>query len=85
LPTLGPHPSQTYSFGFYIISKKKIFQNFQKIELLSPIKGSRIIFEQKHFGIPPYYNPRAIQKKKKLKFSPSVFFLLTVDLKLLLP
>jgi hypothetical protein len=31
---------------------------------------------------PPYYNPRAIQKKKKkLKFSPSVFFLLTVDLK----
>jgi hypothetical protein len=45
--------------------KKKFFQNFQKVELWNPIKGSRVIFEQKHFGIPPYYNPRAIQKKKK--------------------
>jgi len=58
-----------YSFGFYTISKKfskkKNFQNFQKIEFWSPIKGSRVIFEQKYFGIPPYYNPRAIQKKKK--------------------
>jgi len=33
-----------------IISKifpKKFFQNFQKIELWSPVKGSRVIFGQK--------------------------------------
>jgi len=69
-----------YSFGFYTISKKKFpkkkfFQNFQKIELWSPIKGSRVIFEQKHFGIFPYYNPRAIQKKKKGEIFTIGFFL----------
>jgi len=69
-----------YSFVFYTISKKNL--NFQKIELWSPVRFIivRFIFEQKYFGIPPYYNPRAIQKKK-LKLSPLVFFLLTVDLK----
>jgi hypothetical protein len=73
-----------YSFGFYKISKK----NFQK-------KNFSKIFKKSNFGAlykapesflsknilasPPYYNPRAIQKKKKLKFSPSVFFLLTAS------
>ena len=55
--------------------KKKIFQNFQKVDLWSPIKGSRVIFEQKHFGIPPYYNPRAIHKKKKGEIFTIGFFL----------
>jgi len=55
--------------------KKKFFQNFQKIELWSSVKASRVIFEQKHFGIPPYYNPRAIQKKKNFEIFTIGFFL----------
>ena len=45
--------------------KKKIFQNFQKVELWSPIKGSRVIFEQKHFGIPPIITQELSKKIKK--------------------
>jgi len=44
--------------------KKKFFQNFQKIELWGPVKGSRVIFEQKYFGIPPIIT-QALSKKKK--------------------
>jgi len=38
-----------YSFGFYAISKKN-FQNFQKIELWSPVKGSRPLLPPKLFA-----------------------------------
>jgi len=41
-----------YSLFLYKF-KKKYLQNFQKIELWTPVKGSRVIFEKKYFGIPP--------------------------------
>jgi hypothetical protein len=40
------------------ISKKKFFQNFQKIEL------RRVIFEQKYFGIPAIITQELSKKKK---------------------
>jgi len=55
--------------------KKKFFQNFQKIELWSPVKGSRVIFEQKYFGIPPIITQELSKKKKKVEIFTIVFFL----------
>ena len=71
-----------YSFCFYTISKKnfqkkKFFQNFQKIELCSPVKGSRVIFEQKYFGkniFPPIITQK-LSKKKKVEIFTIGFFL----------
>ena len=69
-----------YSFCFYTISKKnfqkkKFFQNFQKIELWTPVKGSRVIFEQKYFGIPPIITQELSKKKKKVEIFTIGFFL----------
>jgi len=50
-----------YSFGIEF-PKKKFFQNFQKIELWGPVKGSRPLLPPKLFTFCPIYNPRAIKK-----------------------
>ncbi len=39
-------------FALEKFPKKKFFQNFQKIELLSPVKVPRVIFEPSYFGYP---------------------------------
>jgi hypothetical protein len=64
-----------YSFGFYTISKKNFFQNFQKIELRTPVKGSKVIFEQKYFGTPTIITQKLSKKKKKVEIFTIVFFL----------
>ena len=42
--------------------KKIFFQNFQRIELWGPVKGSRPLLPPKLNTFCPIYNPRAIQK-----------------------
>ena len=77
-----------YSFGFYSISKKiskkKIFsQNFQKIELWSPVKGFRPLLPPNCLHFARYITQ--VLSKNIIRFinisKKKFFFLLTVDLK----
>ena len=60
--------------------QKKFFQNFQKTDLWSPVKNPCDLLAL-IFWLTPILT-RRVSNKIKLTFSPSFFFLLTLDLKL---